>query len=138
MPVSAYWALAIWFGEREFGFLAYFKQEIRIKNATRRHLCRFILLVAVTCRLDAIEQAPPELDQPRRGLRPAVNSRLKTEVTTFLMQALYSLGGRSGDVRTTVFLDPLIEKANGRPRPSRLNLLDGFRPVRKTIRRPCC
>ncbi|NQV11530.1 MAG: ferritin [Cyanobacteria bacterium] len=108
---SAYWALAIWFAEREFrGFSLYFKQESDQERGHAGIFADYLVGRGQPVALDAIDK-PRQIWESLEEVFAAV-FQIETEVTTSLQQ-LYSLAERSGDVRTTVFLDPLIEKQTG-------------------------
>lgn len=105
---AAYWALAIWFSEREFrGFSLYFKQESDQERGHAGIFADYLIGRGQPVALDQIDKPRQIWENPEEVL--AAVFQIETDVTTSLQQ-LYALAERSGDVRTTVFLDPLIEK----------------------------
>jgi ferritin len=105
---AAYWALAIWFAERELrGFSAHFKLE---SDQERNHaglFADYLIIRGQPVALAAI-RAP---QQQWKDLETILTSvfQMEVDVTTSLHQ-LYVMAEQTGDVRTTVFLDPLIDK----------------------------
>ncbi len=103
----SYWALAIWFGERDLrGFSNYFKLE---SESERQHAAQFADYLV------ARGQAVPlrDIPAPRQGwigLEEILTAvfQMEADLTTSLQQ-IYAMAERSGDTRTTVFLDPLIQ-----------------------------
>jgi ferritin len=103
---SAYWALAIWFAERELrGFSHYFLHE---SNQEREHaglIANYLIARGQPVELAEIE-APRQQWESIEEVFAAVFQK-EVDVTTSLQQ-IYGLAEQSGDVRSTVFLDPLI------------------------------
>jgi len=104
---SAYWALAVWFAERELrGFSRTFKEE---SDQERNHAGLFADYLVVRGQpvvLGSIN-APKQVWTDIEDILTSV-FQMEVDVTTSLNQ-LYALAEQSGDVRTTVFLDPLID-----------------------------
>ncbi|MCP9848431.1 ferritin [Cyanobium sp. Morenito 9A2] len=105
---ATYWAMAIWFDERDLrGFAQYLHQE---SLGEQQHATEFAdYLVA---RGQTVQLAP--LPAPRQNWSSpldifATAFQLETDVTTSLQQ-LYEGAERAGDVRTTVFLDPIVHR----------------------------
>ncbi len=102
-----YFALAIWFAERELrGFSQFFRQE---SINEQEHAAKFAeYLIARGQKV--LLQALPAPKQDWKSIEEiiAYSFQLEADVTTSLHQ-LYSIAERSSDMRTTVFLDPTIE-----------------------------
>lgn len=103
----AYWAMAIWFGERELrGFCHYLKGE---SNAEQQHaglIADYLLARGQTVLLEALA-SPQQQWREAEDIFAAI-FQMETEVTSSLQQ-LYAMAERAGDVRTTVFLDPMVQ-----------------------------
>nr|WP_255147305.1 ferritin [Synechococcus sp. ATX 2A4] len=104
---SAYWALAVWFAERELrGFSRTFKEE---SDQERNHaglFADYLIVRGQPVALGSIN-APKQVWNDIEDILSSV-FQMEVDVTTSLNQ-LYALAEQSGDVRTTVFLDPLID-----------------------------
>ncbi len=105
---SAYWALAIWFAERDLrGFSRTFKAE---SDQERNHaglFADYLIARGQPVVLGGIN-APKQVWNDIEDVLTSV-FQMEVDVTTSLHQ-LYALAEQSGDVRTTVFLDPLIDQ----------------------------
>ncbi|MCT0200332.1 ferritin [Synechococcus sp. CS-1325] len=105
---ASYWALAIWFAERELrGFSHHFKQE---SDQERNHAGLFADYLIARGQPVALGAtlAPRQVWSDIEDILAAV-FQMEVDVTTSLHQ-LYAMAEQSGDVRTTVYLDPLIDK----------------------------
>jgi len=104
---AAYWALAIWFAERELrGFAQFCKQEASSEQHHAGLFADYLIARGQTVSLETLEgprQSWSGIEEIFCGI-----FQMESEVTTSLQQ-LYALAERSGDVRTTVFLDPLVQ-----------------------------
>ena len=104
---AAYWALAIWFAERGLrGFSSFLKQESSEEQHHAGLFADYLIArgQAVTLEpLTAPRQSWTSVEEVFQGI-----FQMEAEVTTSLHQ-LYAMAERSGDVRTTVFLDPLVQ-----------------------------
>lgn len=104
---AAYWAMALWFAERELrGFAAYLMQESRGEQHHAALVADYLLARGQTVDLGALPAPGQQWSDAEALLADAF--RLEADVTTSL-QLLYSMAERAGDVRSTVFLDPLIQ-----------------------------
>jgi ferritin len=104
---AAYWAMALWFAERELrGFAAYLMQESRGEQHHAGLLADYLIARGQTVDLGDLPAPGQQWGDAEELLADAF--RLEADVTTSL-QLLYSTAERAGDVRTTVFLDPLIQ-----------------------------
>lgn len=103
---SAYWAMALWFAERELrGFAAYLMQESRGEQHHAGLVADYLIARGQTVALGDLPAPGQQWSDAEALLADAF--RLEADVTTSL-QLLYSTAERAGDVRSTVFLDPLI------------------------------
>ncbi len=104
---AAYWALAIWFGERELrGFCHYLKDEAADEQQHAGLFADYLVSRGQTVILDAV--APPRQQWSDAEEIFAAIFQMEADVTTSLQQ-LYAMAERSSDVRTTVFLDPIVQ-----------------------------
>ena len=103
---SNYWALAIWFAERELrGFSHYFRHESDQERSHAGLIADYLIARGQPVSLSEIE-APRQQWSSIEEVFAAVFQQ-EVDVTTSLQQ-IYGLAEQSGDVRSTVFLDPLI------------------------------
>ncbi len=104
---AAYFAKAIWFAERELrGFAQYFKQEAA---SEQEHAGRFADYLIARGQAVLLHEVP----SPRQAWASAEELlaaafQMEVDVTSSLHQ-LYAMAERSADVRTTSFLDPLVD-----------------------------
>jgi ferritin len=103
----AYWALALWFAERELrGFALHFKTESQHEQGHAAQFADYLLARGQTVRLGDV----PSPRQDWRDVEEILAAVFQMEVdATTSLQQLYGLAERSGDVRSTVFLDPLVQ-----------------------------
>jgi ferritin len=104
---NSYLALALWCAEREMrGFASLFKQEAIDEQHHAALFADYLLARGQRVELDAL----PAPCQNWADLEHILVNvfQMEADVTTSLQQ-LYSQAERSGDVRTTVFLDPIIQ-----------------------------
>ena len=103
----AYVALALWCSERELrGFAALFKQEAADELLHASVFADYLVARGQSVQLEALpapRQQWADLEQILAGV-----FQMEVDVTSSLQQ-LYAQAERCGDVRTTVFLDPLIQ-----------------------------
>ncbi len=105
---AAYFALAIWFAERELrGFSGYLKQESLDEQSHAAHVADYLIARGQSVVLEGLA-APRQSWSGAEEIFAAV-FQLETDVTSSLQQ-LYGLAERCGDVRTTVFLDPVVDQ----------------------------
>jgi ferritin len=104
---AAYWAMAIWFGERELrGFCHYLKGEASNEQEHAGLVADYLVSRGQTVLLDAVA-APRQQWQAAEEIFAAI-FQMEADVTSSLQQ-LYAMAERAGDVRTTVFLDPIVQ-----------------------------
>lgn len=103
----AYWAMAIWFAERELrGFAAYLKQEAADEQHHAGVVADYLIARGQTVPLEDLSTPRQDWSSPEEILADVF--RMEADVTTSLQQ-LYGQAERAGDVRTTVFLDPIVQ-----------------------------
>ena len=104
---AAYWALAVWFAERELrGFAHFLKQEAADEQHHAGLVADYLIARGQTVSLQALS-APRQKWSDAEEIFAAV-FQMEADVTTSLQQ-LYALAERAGDVRTSVFLDPIVQ-----------------------------
>jgi ferritin len=102
-----YVAMALWCAERELrGFAQHFKRESVEEQQHAAQFADYLIARGQSVQLEALA-APRQQWHELEALLAEVFA-MESEVTTSLQQ-LYAMAERSGDVRTTVFLDPLIQ-----------------------------
>ncbi|MFM1811291.1 MAG: hypothetical protein RLZZ336_229 [Cyanobacteriota bacterium] len=103
----AYVALALWCAERELrGFASLFKQEAGDELLHANLFADYLLARSQSVQLEAL----PAPRQQWSGLEQILADVFQMEVdVTSSLQQLYAQAERAGDVRTTVFLDPIIQ-----------------------------
>jgi ferritin len=103
----AYTALALWCCERELrGFAQHFKAEAADELQHAGLFADYLVARGQSVSFEALP-APRQQWQDCEDILAAVFA-MEADVTTSLQQ-LYALAERAGDVRTTVFLDPIIQ-----------------------------
>jgi ferritin len=104
---AAYWAMAIWFAERELrGFAAYLKSESQGEQDHAALVADYLIARGQTVELGSLPAPRQQWSDAEEILAEAF--RMEADVTTSL-QLLYAMAERAGDVRTTVFLDPMVQ-----------------------------
>lgn len=105
---SAYFAASIWFAERELrGFSRFFQSESANEHSHAGRVGDYLIARGQTIILQALE-APNQTWEAPVDLM-ATSFLLECDLTTSLQQ-LYAMAERASDIRTTVFLDPIIEQ----------------------------
>jgi len=104
---TAYFAMAIWFSERELrGFRHFFRQEA---GSEQEHAARFAdYLIARGQTVVLQDLAAPRQSWSSAEEIMAASFQMEADVTSSLQQ-LYALAERAADVRTTTFLDPTVD-----------------------------
>ena len=105
---AAYFAAAVWFAERELaGFAKHLRHEAGQEQEHAAKFADYLISRGQTVELDTIE--PP--CQQWGGVEEVIADvfRLETDVTTSALQ-LYAAADRENDVRSTVFLDGVIDE----------------------------
>lgn len=104
---AAYFAIAIWFAERELrGFSHFFKQEAIQEQVHAAHFADYLIARGQSVVLQ--EVPAPRQEWSSTDAIMEASFQMESDVTTSLHQ-LYAMAERAADMRTTVFLDPLIE-----------------------------
>ncbi len=104
---AAYFAMAIWFAERELrGFAHHCQQEASSEQAHAGRFADYLLARGQTVILEDV----PAPRQSWASTEEIVASafQMEADVSSSLHQ-LYGMAERSADVRTTSFLDPLVD-----------------------------
>ena len=105
---AAYFAAAIWFAERELrGFARYFRAESQSEHDHAAQFGEYLIARGQTVELHPLE-APRQTWTTAEEIMKS-SFLMEADVTTSLHQ-LYALAESASDVRTTVFLDPMIDK----------------------------
>ena len=105
---AAYFAAAIWFAERELrGFARYFRAESQSEHDHAAQFGEYLIARGQTIELHPLE-APRQTWTTAEEIMKS-SFLMEADVTTSLHQ-LYALAESASDVRTTVFLDPMIDK----------------------------
>jgi ferritin len=104
---AAYWAMALWFAERELrGFASYLRSESRGELDHAGQVADYLIARGQTVELGSLPAPRQQWRDAEEILEAAF--RMEADVTTSL-QLLYAMAERCGDVRTTVFLDPMVQ-----------------------------
>jgi ferritin len=104
---AAYFAMALWFAERELrGFAHFFKHEAAGEQAHAATVADYLIARGQTVVLQDV--TAPRQDWGSAEEILAASFQMEADVTTSLQQ-LYALAERASDTRTTVFLDPMID-----------------------------
>ena len=104
---AAYFAIAIWFAERELrGFSQFFKLEAQNEQLHASTFADYLIARGQTVALDDV--LAPRQDWISEEEIMAASFTMEAEVTASLHQ-LYAMAERATDTRTNVFLDPIID-----------------------------
>ena len=104
---ATYWALAIWFAERELrGFAGYLREESRDEQHHAGLVADYLIARGQTVQLAEVA-APQQAWSSPEEIFAAIFA-MEADVTASLQQ-LYGMAERAADVRTTVFLDPVVQ-----------------------------
>jgi ferritin len=102
-----YWAMAIWFAERELrGFAHFLKGESTDEQHHAGLFADYLIARGQTVPLEDLTAPDQGWTSPEAIFADVF--RMEADVTTSLQQ-LYAMAERAGDVRTTVFLDPIVQ-----------------------------
>lgn len=104
---AAYFAMAIWFAERELrGFAHVFKHESGDEQAHAGAFADYLIARGQGVVLHELPAPRQSWESPQEILAAAFAT--EADLTSSLQQ-LYAMAERAADTRTTVFLDPLID-----------------------------
>lgn len=104
---AAYFAMAIWFAERELrGFAHFCRHEAHDEQEHAAKCADYLIARGQTVLLQDV--AAPRQTWSSAEEILAASFQMEADVTTSLQQ-IYSMAERCGDVRTTTFLDPLVD-----------------------------
>ncbi|BEV35977.1 ferritin [Synechococcus sp. M16CYN] len=103
-----YFAAAIWFAERELkGFSKYFREESQTEHGHAAQFAEYLIARGQIVKLLSLE-APKQLWESPVDIL-ASSFLMEADITASLHQ-LYALGEQVSDMRTTVFLDSMIDQ----------------------------
>ena len=104
---AAYFAMAIWFAERELvGFAEHLRDEGKQEQDHAARFADYLISRGQRAVLDTVE--PPRQQWPDIEQVIANVFRMEADVTASVLQ-LYGNAENDQDVRTTVFLDPIVD-----------------------------
>jgi ferritin len=104
---AAYFAMAIWFAERELrGFAHFFKHEAHSEQEHAATFADYLIARGQTVQLHDLSAPRQEWCTPEQIM--AASFQLEADVTASLQQ-IYAMAERAADLRTTVFLDPIVD-----------------------------
>lgn len=104
---AAYFAMAIWFAERELrGFARFFKEEGRSEQEHAGQFADYLIARGQSAVLTDV--AAPRQSWSSAEEIMAASFQMETDVTSSLQQ-IYAQAERVADVRTTTFLDGMID-----------------------------
>lgn len=104
---AAYFAMAIWFAERELrGFSQFFRHEASNEQEHAAKFADYLIARGQTVVLQDL--ASPRQSWSSAEEIMAASFQMEADVTTSLQQ-LYAMAERASDLRTTVFLDPIVD-----------------------------
>ena len=105
---AAYFAVAIWFAERELrGFAHYFRDESLGEHDHATQFVDYIIARGQAVELHSIDSPNQSWENSLQVMETSF--QMEADLTSSLHQ-IYSLAERASDIRTTIFLDPMIEK----------------------------
>ena len=107
MASAQYFAMSIWFSLRELrGYSSFFKKESLSEIEHANTFSDYLIARGQEVLLEDI----PKPNQSWESIEDLISHsfHMETEVTTSLNQ-IYSMAERFSDMRTTVFLDPIID-----------------------------
>jgi ferritin len=104
---ATYWAMAIWLAERELrGFSHYLREESTSEQHHAGLIADYLIARGQTVALEDV----PAPRQNWSSVEEIFAAVFQTEAdVTSSVQQLYGMAERAGDVRTTVFLDPVVQ-----------------------------
>ena len=104
---AAYFAAAVWFAERELvGFAEHMRDEAKQEEQHAAKFADYLISIGQRAVLDTVE--PPRQQWPDIEQVIANVFRMEADVTASVLQ-LYGNAENDQDVRTTVFLDPIVD-----------------------------
>jgi ferritin len=104
---ATYFAMAVWFAERELrGFAHFFKGESADEQQHAARFADYLIARGQTVILDALVAPYQQWSSPEEIL--TASFRMEADVTASLQQ-MYGMAERCSDVRTTTFLDPIVD-----------------------------
>ena len=102
-----YFSMSLWFQERDLnGFSSFFIKESKDEMDHAYQFSNYLVARGQKIDLDTLQKPIQEWDSIQELISYAFN--LEADLTISLQQ-LYSLAERSADIRSNVFLDPIVE-----------------------------
>ena len=103
-----YFAAAVWFAERELrGFARYFREESQSEHGHAAQFAEYLIARGQSVDLQPLEAPNQVWDGPTDVF--STSFLMEADITTSLHQ-MYAIGEHASDVRTTVFLDPMVDQ----------------------------
>jgi ferritin len=104
---TTYFAMAIWFAERELrGFSHFFKEEAAQEQEHAARFADYLIARGQTPQLLELSAPRQSWSSPEEIM--AASFLMEADVTSSLQQ-IYAMAERAADVRTTTFLDPVVD-----------------------------
>jgi len=104
---TAYFAMAIWFAERELrGFSGFFKQEAQSEQEHAARFADYLIARGQTVQLQELAAPRQEWSSPEQIM--AASFQMEADVTASLQQ-IFAMAERAADLRTEVFLEPIVD-----------------------------
>ena len=102
-----YFSMALWFQERDLnGFSSFFIKESKDEIDHAYKFANYLIARGQNVVLDQL----PKPSQQWESINELISFAFRMEADlTVSLQQLYSIAERSADIRTNVFLDPIIE-----------------------------
>ncbi len=102
-----YFSIAIWSAQYELrGFSKFFSNESRSEQEHAARFAEYLIARGQKVPLQELPSPKQDFNSIEEALK--FSFQIESDVTTSLQQ-IYSMAERSSDLRTTVFLDPIIE-----------------------------
>ena len=102
-----YFSMSLWFKERELrGFSSFFLGESREEMSHAQKFTDYLIARGYKINLKDLPSPVQEWDSIQDLISFAF--KMESDLTTSIEQ-LYSISERSSDIRTSVFLDPIVE-----------------------------
>ena len=102
-----YFSMSLWFQERELnGFSSFFLNESKDELEHAYKFTNYLIARGQNVDLDALSKPVQEWESIQDLISYAFN--MEADLTISLQQ-LYAISERSSDIRTNVFLDPIVE-----------------------------
>lgn len=104
---ATYFAIAIWFAQRDLrGFCAFYNQESIEEQVHASKFADFLIARGQSVLLESVPAPRQNWMSPEEIA--AASFQMEADLTSSL-QHLYRMADLAGDIRTSTFLDPIIE-----------------------------